>query len=113
MKKSRLKSKYEPIPDAIREVVFREKGRFCLMGLCEYCGGTSTATDLHHFPHRAHQGKDIPEHLWPINRLCHSFYHDNPTAEREMFHYMESMGIRVAWKVPSKADGQDANRDNT
>lgn len=102
LKKSRLKSKREPIPEVIREAVFREKGCFCLMGLCEHCGGMAPATDLHHVPHRAHLGQDIPEHLWPINRICHSYYHDHPTEEREMFNLIESEGHKVVWKAGSK-----------
>jgi hypothetical protein len=97
-----LKSKVKPINKKVVEAVFQEKGRFCLMGLCEHCGGTAPATDPHHYPHKARGGQDIVAHLWPINRICHGYYHDHPIEEKEQFKWIEEMGFKVIWKVDVK-----------
>ena len=100
--KTKLKAHYEPIPKNIKEAVLEQKGRLCLMGLCEVCGGLSMATELHHFPHRSKAGQNIPEHLWPINRECHSYLHDHPGEERMIFHEIEKAGYKVIWKAKTK-----------
>lgn len=100
--KTPIKAHYEPISEIVRQKVFETKGNKCLMGLCEHCGGMAQATDLHHLPHRAQNGQDILAHLWPINRLCHTHYHDHPIEEKEMFKVIEANGWEVAWRVELK-----------
>ena len=104
-RKTKLKSKSKPIPKAIKEAVLEQKGRLCLLGFCEHCGGTAVCTiddDFHHKPKRSHGGKNIVEHLYPAKRLCHDYYETHPLEEKEMFRRMEAAGIPVVWKVPTK-----------
>jgi 5-methylcytosine-specific restriction endonuclease McrA len=100
--KKPLKSNSKPIPLELKREVLKVKGNFCLMGLCENCGGRAEATDLHHFLHKSQGGKDVIEHLWPINRLCHSYYHDHPVEEKEIFKLIQKSGWKVVWKVDIK-----------
>jgi hypothetical protein len=97
---TRLKSKYDPVPKEVFESLLEEKGRFCFMGECEHCGGLSEATDPHHFPHKGkNKTPNLIKYLWPANRFCHSYYHDHPLEEKELFKKLETLGYKVYWKV--------------
>ena len=104
--KKNLKSHYKPVPIEIKRASLETKGRFCLAGHCPNCGGRAEVNeydDPHHFPHKGSKGgKDIPEHIWMVKRICHSFLHDNPLIERAAFKEIEEAGIPVVWKVKNK-----------
>lgn len=106
LKKTPLKSHYNPISDKIKKELFEAKGSFCFCGECEHCGGTLQATDTHHFPHKGpHSTPDNLKYLWPVNRLCHDYYHDHPAEERMLFKKLEELGYPVYWKTQGKKIG--------
>lgn len=101
--KKRLKQAVHIIPKEVKEAAL-EKSRFCLCGFCPVCGGqpVTIKDDFHHFPHKAHGGKDIPEHGWIAKHECHMYLHDYPDVEKEVFEQIEAVGYPVVWKVPIK-----------
>lgn len=106
--KARLKSHYEPIPLEVKKAVLEEKGSLCFLGFCPVCGGRAQVginDDFHHFPHKSKGGQDIVLHLWPGRRECHSYLHDHPVDEKEMFREIESAGVPVVWKAEGKKIG--------
>lgn len=112
-RKTKLKSKHNPIPLEVKKAVLEEKGSLCFLGHCPICGGMARVTvkdDAHHFPHRSQGGKDIVEHLWPCRRDCHRAIHDAPWMERLMFQEMETAGISVVWKVAVKEQLPDVRK---
>lgn len=105
--KTKLKTYHHPVPPDVWQTVLENKGCFCFMELCEYCGGLSMATDPHHYPHKGpHSTPDKPEYIWPSNQICHGYYHDHPLEEKELFKKIEAAGYLVIWKAPTKGIGK-------
>jgi hypothetical protein len=102
-KNSTLKSRARVVPEAVKKEALK-KSDLCFAGFCPVCGGrrVTAKDDPHHFPHRSQGGKDIADHIWMSKRLCHSYIHEYPDVEREMFRKVEVAGYKVVWKVEGK-----------
>jgi hypothetical protein len=94
-----LKRTIHPVPKKVKEQAL-EKSAFCFCGLCPVCRGLPVTVDddPHHYPRKGSQGgRDIPEHIWMCKRICHSYMHDHPLVEKEMFQRIEAAGYFVDW----------------
>lgn len=97
--KKGLKRKIHPVPDEVKRKAL-EKSALCFAGHCPVCGGLPVTIydDPHHYPRKGSQGgRDIPEHIWMCKRICHSYIHDHPLVEKEMFQRIEAAGYFVDW----------------
>lgn len=74
----RLTGKPHRIPPKVVEAMYAMWGRTCLW--CERPGG---ALDAHHILRRSQGGKDAPENLRPLHRICHRYVHEHPEEARQ------------------------------
>jgi 5-methylcytosine-specific restriction endonuclease McrA len=102
-----LKRTVHPVPLEVKKQALA-KSAFCYAGYCPNCNGQPVTIndDPDHFPPRSRGGRDIPEHIWMVKRLCHRRSHDNPKERMETFKKIEAAGWLVDW------DGEYFGRGN-
>ena len=73
-----LVSKPRPVNARAKEQTFRRDGY-----LCQWCRVPGGHLDAHHRLRRSQGGRDIPEHMVSVHRLCHDFIHAHPAEARK------------------------------
>lgn len=72
----RLQSKPHVIPWRIRqEVIVRDES-------CRWCEVLGGALDCHHVIRRSQGGKDHPDNLVAVHRVCHRYIHEHPAEAK-------------------------------